>query len=212
MARKMKTRIKICGITRIEDALAAASAGADAIGLVFYSKSPRAVSIAQAKAICAELPPFITVVALFVDAKHADIDEILRSVPVDVLQFHGNETPDQCDKYGKPYIKAIRMRHDADLLAAVTQFHSAQGVLVDSYHPEEAGGTGETFDWTRVPADLEIPVILAGGLTPENVAMAIKQLHPYAVDVSSGVEKSKGVKDVEKIHAFVTAVNTINDE
>ena len=208
----MKTRIKICGITRTEDALAAASAGADAIGLVFYSRSPRAVSIAQAKAICTELPPFITVVGLFVDAEQGEVDEILRSVPLDVLQFHGNEAPKQCEMFDRPYIKAIRMTHEVDVPDAVRRYSSAQGLLVDTFHPNEAGGTGETFDWARVPAGLEMPIILAGGLAPTNVAEAIKQLHPYAVDVSSGVEQRKGVKDAKKIHDFVIAVNTINHE
>lgn len=204
----MTTRIKICGITRPEDAIAAADAGADAIGLVFYPKSPRAVTIEQAQAICTVLPPFITVVALFVDAEHFEIEDILAAVPIDLLQFHGSETPAQCDAFTTPYIKAIRMRDDADLIDAVRQYSSARGLLVDTFNPNEAGGTGEVFDWDRVPDGLDTPIILAGGLEPSNVGAAIQQLNPYAVDVSSGVEQGKGIKDVDKITAFVTAVRT----
>jgi len=204
----MTTRIKICGITRPEDGLAAANAGADAIGLVFYPKSPRAVTIEQAQAICAVLPPFVTVVALFVDAEHFEIADVLAAVPIDLLQFHGSETPAQCDAYATPYIKAIRMREDADLSEAAQQYSSARGILVDTFNPNEAGGTGEVFDWDRVPDGLDTPIILAGGLEPSNIKAAIQQLHPYAVDVSSGVELSKGIKDVGKIQAFVKAVYT----
>ena len=204
----MKTRIKICGITRPEDARVAAAAGVDAIGLVFYPKSPRAVTIQQAQAICAVLPPFITVVALFVDAEHFEIEDVLAAVPVDLLQFHGSETPVQCNAYATPYIKAIRMRDDADLTEAVRQYDSARGLLVDTFDPNEAGGTGEIFDWDRVPDGLDTPIILAGGLEPSNVGAAIQQLSPYAVDVSSGVEQSKGIKDADKIEAFIKAVRT----
>ena len=204
----MTTRIKICGITRPEDGLIAANAGADAIGLVFYPKSPRAVTIAQAQAICAILPPFISVVALFVDAEHFEIEDVLAEVPVDLLQFHGSETANQCQGFKKPYIKAIRMKDDADLADAAEQYSTARGLLVDTYNPLEAGGTGEVFDWERVPDGLDTPIILAGGLEPSNVAAAIQQINPYAVDVSSGVEVSKGIKDADKIRAFVTAVKT----
>jgi len=204
----MRTRIKICGITRPEDAIVAANAGADAIGLVFYPKSPRAVTIEQAQAICAVLPPFVTVVALFVDAEHFEIEDVLAAVPVDLLQFHGSETPVQCNAYAIPYIKAIRMRDDADLFEAVRQYDSARGLLVDTFDPNEAGGTGEIFDWDRVPDGLDTPIILAGGLEPSNVGAAIQQLSPYAVDVSSGVEQSKGIKDADKIQAFMKAVRS----
>jgi len=204
----MTTRIKICGITRPEDALTAANAGVDAIGLVFYPKSPRAITIEQAQAICAVLPPFVSVVALFVDAEHFEVEDVLAAVPVDLLQFHGSETPAQCQSFDRPYIKAIRMKDDADLVDAATQYAAARGLLVDTFNPDEAGGTGEIFDWDRVPEGLDTPIILAGGLEPSNVGSAIKQLSPYAVDVSSGVEMSKGIKDAEKIRAFVTAVYT----
>jgi phosphoribosylanthranilate isomerase len=206
----MPIRTKICGITRPEDGIAAARAGADAVGLVFYPKSPRAVTIEQAAAICAALPPFVTTVALFVDAEHFAIEDVLRGVPIDLLQFHGSETPAQCEAFATPYIKAIRMSEEADLVEVARQYGSARGLLVDAWSPTEAGGTGETFDWARVsPAmrgELETPIILAGGLHPGNVAESIAVVKPYAVDVSSGVEASKGIKDADKITAFIQAV------
>jgi len=205
----MKTRSKICGITRSEDALSAASAGADAIGLVFYPKSPRAVTIEQACAICAVLPPFVSVVGLFVDADHFEVEDVINAVPLDLLQFHGEETPAQCEAFKKPYIKAIRMRDDVDLVEAACQYSSARGLLVDTYNPDEAGGTGEVFDWDRVPDGLDTPIILAGGLEPGNVAEAVKRVRPYAVDVSSGVEQSKGIKDAGRIRAFINAVSMV---
>ena len=198
----MRIRVKICGITRVEDALAAA-AGADAIGLVFAEASPRCVMADQARAIVAALPPFITVVGLFVDAPAARIREVLGQVPLDLLQFHGRETPEDCRGYGRPYMKAIRMASGVDLKAEAHRYMDAAGLLIDSYHPQVAGGTGETFDWAQVPEDIGKPVILAGGLTPENVARAIQAVRPYAVDVSSGVEQSKGIKDAAKIAAFI---------
>lgn len=206
----MRIRTKICGITRPEDGIAAAMAGVDAIGLVFYPKSPRAVTIEQAARICAVLPPFVTVVGLFVDAEHFTINDVLRDVPIDLLQFHGSETPAQCEVYDIPYIKAIRMSEEADLYEAASHYQTARGLLVDAWSATEAGGTGETFDWGRVsPAtheELDTPIILAGGLHPGNVAAAIAAVRPYAVDVSSGVEAGKGIKDAAKITAFMQAV------
>ena len=203
----MPTRTKICGITRPEDGIAAALAGADAIGLVFYQKSPRAVSIEQATRICAALPPFVTTVALFVDAGQLAIDDVLDAVPIDLLQFHGNETPAQCEAFAKPYIKAIRMSEEADLAEAAGEYASARGLLVDAWSPTEAGGTGECFEWARVsPAmrdGLETPIILAGGLHSGNFAEAIATVTPYAVDVISGVEVSKGSNDIAKTTAFM---------
>ncbi|MDX1524469.1 MAG: phosphoribosylanthranilate isomerase [Anaerolineae bacterium] len=193
-----RTRIKICGITRPEDALAVAAAGADAIGLVFYAKSPRAVTVAQAQAIISVLPPFVTRVGLFVDASTAELDEVLDQVELDVLQFHGNETLAQCEAAGKEYIKAVRVQETADILKAVEQYPTASALLLDTYHPTKAGGTGETFDWTKIPATLAKPYVLAGGLTAENVQAAIAAVKPYAVDVSGGVEESKGVKSAKK--------------
>jgi phosphoribosylanthranilate isomerase len=201
-------RSKICGITRVEDALAAAEAGADAIGLVFYAKSPRAVSVQQAREIIAALPPFVTSVGLFVDASRCELGEILDAVPLDLLQFHGDETPDECDHYGRPYIKALRVKPGDDIAAQVARYANARGVLLDTFVPGIPGGTGEAFDWSLVPAQLSKPVILAGGLTAANVAQAIGQVRPFAVDISGGVESAKGIKDAAKIHAFMEAVRS----
>ncbi|SIN85880.1 phosphoribosylanthranilate isomerase [Sulfurivirga caldicuralii] len=200
------TRVKICGITRPEDALAAANAGADAIGLVFYPDSPRAIDIATAWEILEVVPPFVTTVGLFVDADPEWIEEILVEVPLDVLQFHGNESPEQCEQFAHPYIKAIRMRPDTDLSAIAKRYADAQGLLLDTYRPGVPGGTGEVFDWSLVQQPCDKPIILAGGLTPDNVADAIAQVQPWAVDVSGGVEKEKGLKDSSKINAFMAAV------
>ena len=201
-------RSKICGITRIEDALSAAEAGADAIGLVFYAKSPRAVSVQQARAIIAALPPFVTTVGLFVDASRQELDKILAAVPLDLLQFHGDESPAFCEALQRPYIKALRVKPGDDLAAQVAAYGQASGVLLDTYVPGIPGGTGEAFDWSLVPQGLNKPIILAGGLVAENVAAAIRQVRPYAVDVSGGVEAGKGIKDAEKIRAFMRAVKT----
>ncbi|KPZ03695.1 N-anthranilate isomerase [Pseudomonas tremae] len=199
-------RSKICGITRIEDALAAVEAGTDAIGLVFYPKSPRAVTVLQARAIIAALPPFVTTVGLFVNASRCELNETLDAVALDMLQFHGDETPEECDGYHRPYIKALRVKAGDDIASACRAYRNARGVLLDTYVEGVPGGTGETFDWALIPDDLDKPVILAGGLTSANVAQAIAQVRPYAVDVSGGVEKSKGIKDREKILAFMSAV------
>lgn len=206
---KSRTRIKICGITRPEDALAVAAAGADAIGLVFYAKSPRAVTIAQAQAIISVLPPFVTRVGLFVDASQEELDRILDQVELDVVQFHGNETLAQCESAGKEYMKAVRVQDTADILAAIEKYPSASALLLDTYHPSLPGGTGETFDWSKIPADLGKPVVLAGGLTADNVGLAVNSVKPYAVDVSGGVEQSKGIKSADKIAQFVAAVNGV---
>lgn len=198
-------RVKICGITRVEDALAAAAAGADAIGLVFYAKSPRAVDIEQAREILAALPPFVTTVGLFVDAERSELERILASVPLDLLQFHGDESVQQCEAFGRPYIKALRVKAGDDIAAQVARYPSAQGILLDAYVEGVPGGTGEAFDWSLIPQALSKPLILAGGLRPDNVADAVSRVRPYAVDVSGGVEASKGVKDVEKVGAFIRA-------
>lgn len=200
------TRIKICGITRVEDALAAARSGADAIGLVFYERSPRHVGIAQAVQLAAALPPFVTTVGLFVNAEAAFVREVLRAVPLDVLQFHGDESPEYCAQFSKPYLKAIRVKAGVDLLQCASDFCGAKGLLLDAHVEGIPGGTGATFDWTLIPGNLPLPVILSGGLDPENVAAAIQQVRPYAVDVSSGVEASKGIKDAAKIAAFINEV------
>lgn len=199
-------RSKICGITRVEDALLAAEAGADAIGLVFYAKSPRAVDVRQARAIVATLPPFVTTVGLFVNASRCEINEILDAVPLDLLQFHGDERAADCAGYHRPYVKALRVQPGDDVRARCAEFPQAAGILLDTFVPGVPGGTGQAFDWSLVPADPGCPIILAGGLDAENVAAAIRQVRPWAVDVSGGVEAGKGVKDAAKVRAFVAAV------
>jgi len=199
-------RSKICGITRLEDALAAVDAGADAIGFVFYAKSPRAVTVQQARAIIAGLPPFVTTVGLFVNASRCELGEILDAVPLDLLQFHGDETSEQCEGYHRPYIKALRVKAGDDIAAACKAYPGASGILLDTYVEGVPGGTGAAFDWSLVPQGLSKPIILAGGLTVDNVAEAIARVKPYAVDVSGGVEQSKGIKDRTKIEAFMRAV------
>lgn len=203
----MTTRIKICGITRIEDLISVAQAGADAIGLVFYPPSPRNVSIQQAVELLAHLPPFVTVVGLFVNASADTVREVMVRVNLDVLQFHGDESPDYCAQFGKPYLKAIRVKAGVDLPHCAARYASAQGLLLDAYVEGIHGGTGASFDWALIPKDLPLPVILSGGLDPQNVAAAIRQVQPYAVDVSSGVEAAKGVKDAEKVVGFMRAVS-----
>lgn len=205
----MRTRVKICGITRPDDALAAARAGADAVGLVFYAKSPRAVTINEAQGVARALPPFVTTVGLFVDAAPDDIREVLQSVSLDLLQFHGNEAPDQCRVYGRPYLKAVRMCETTDLAAVARSYHDAAGLLVDTYVEGVPGGTGRAFDWSRLPSSLSRPLILAGGLTPDNVAEAVGRVRPWAVDVSGGVESAPGVKDAARIEAFIRGVNSV---
>lgn len=201
-------RSKICGITRVDDALTAAKAGADAIGLVFYAKSPRAVDVRQAREIVAALPPFVTTVGLFVNASRCEINEILDAVPLDMLQFHGDETPAQCEGFHRPWFKALRVGNGEDIEAQVARYANASGILLDTFVSGVPGGTGERFDWSLIPAALAKPLILAGGLTSENVQQAIAQVRPYAVDVSGGVEASKGVKDASKVMAFVGRVRS----
>lgn len=200
------TRIKICGITRVQDALAVARSGADAIGLVFYERSPRYVHRAQAVELVRALPPFVTTVGLFVNAVPAFVREVLTAVPLDVLQFHGDETPAYCEQFNKPYLKAIRVKMGVDLLQCAADYGHAQGLLLDAFIEGIPGGTGASFDWALIPKNLALPVILSGGLQASNVAVAIQQVRPYAVDVSSGVEINKGIKDATKIAAFVNEV------
>jgi phosphoribosylanthranilate isomerase len=202
----MNTRVKICGITRVEDALEAAKQGSDAIGLVFYAASPRNVSNEVARAIVAALPPFVSVVGLFVNASRANIDAVLAEVRLDVLQFHGDETPDDCSQFNLPFLKAIRVNADTNLLQYANDFRHAQALLLDAHSEAAYGGTGQTFDWNLIPAELSKPIILAGGLNADNVEQAIMQVKPYAVDVSGGVERSKGIKDADKIAAFMQGV------
>ncbi|QPK63856.1 phosphoribosylanthranilate isomerase [Methylomonas sp. LL1] len=203
----MRTRVKICGFTQVEDALAAAGLGVDAIGLVFYPPSPRNVSISRAKAIVQALPAFVTVVGLFVDAEPAWIDEVLAEVNIDCLQFHGDETPEECKLFGKPYIKAIRMKPDTQLAEIEQHYAGAAGLLLDAYHPGVQGGSGSGFDWDMIPPDCQLPIILAGGLSPDNAALAVQRVRPYALDVSSGVEAAKGIKDAAKMADFIRITN-----
>ena len=202
----MRTRIKICGITREQDGVAASRLGADAIGLVFYPPSPRAVTLSQAKAIVKSLPPFVTVVGLFVNEERSAIERILSEVPLDLLQFQGDESAEACCGFGRPWIKAIHMREDIDLASVEQEYAAASGLLLDTYQAGLPGGTGRVFDWNRIPPSLAGKIILAGGLNGDNVEQAVRQLHPYAVDVSGGVEASKGIKDAAKIEAFIAGV------
>ena len=203
------TRVKICGITRVQDVQAVVNSGAHAIGLLFYEKSPRYVSVQQAVQLAQAIPPFVTVVGLFVNAEADFVRMVLQQVPLGLLQFHGDETPEFCRQFGQPYIKAIRVKAGVDLLQCAARFSSARALLLDAHVEGVEGGTGKTFDWTLIPK-LPLPVILSGGLHPANVADAIKQVRPYAVDVSSGVEAAKGIKDAVKITAFINEVNNID--
>jgi len=200
------TRIKICGITRPEDALRAAELGADAIGLIFYAGSARHVTAARAREVIDRLPPFVTTVGLFVDAPRAEVDAVLSVVPLDLLQFHGDETPAYCEGFDRPYIKAIAAAPGVDLLQSAGFHAKARALLVDAYVPGVAGGTGVQADWSAIPRNLPIPVVLAGGLHAGNVSEAIRTVQPWAVDVSSGVEQSRGIKDHNKMAAFVRGV------
>jgi phosphoribosylanthranilate isomerase len=205
-------RIKICGITSVADGLAAVQSGAHAIGLVFYEKSPRAVNLPQAKEITAAVGPFVTVVGLFVDADPQFVRDAAAVAGLHLLQFHGNESRDYCEQFGRPYMKALRMRPELDVLQAINEYPSASGILLDAYRPGVPGGTGETFDWQRVPVGSPRPLVLAGGLTPTNVAAAIRATGVYGVDVSGGVESSPGKKDNEKIDQFIhNARNALSD-
>ncbi len=202
----LRTRVKICGITRLQDAVFAANIGVDAIGLVFYANSLRAVEINQAQMIIQQLPPFVTTVGLFVDAEPNFVQHILTKVPLDILQFHGEETPEYCASFTRPYIKALRMRPNTDVGQYAKKYIQAQALLLDSYVKGTKGGTGITFDWQQVPTNISKPIIIAGGLTPNNVAQVITKLQPYAVDVSGGVESTKGIKDTEKMTVFMQGV------
>ena len=203
----MRTRVKICGFTRVEDAVYAAQLGVDAIGLVFYPPSPRHVEIEQAIKIVNVLPAFTSVVALFVDEREARIREVLARVPIDCIQFHGDEHAKNCRIYGKRYIKAVRMWNGIDITALAHHYRDAAGLLLDAFHPGAKGGTGSQFDWGLIPKKCSLPVILAGGLDETNAKQAVEAVRPYALDVSSGVEAAKGVKNSLKMAAFIQQVN-----
>jgi phosphoribosylanthranilate isomerase len=200
----MATAVKICGITRVEDGLAASCAGAHAIGLVFHAASPRAVSVEAAREIARSLPPFVTAVGLFVDAPAEQVRTVLQAVPLQLLQFHGAEPPDYCAQFPLPYLKAVRVEAGVDLLQYAVRYSAAKGLLLDAFVAGSHGGTGNAFDWDLIPPNLPLPVVLAGGLTPDNVGEAIRRVRPWAVDVSSGVEQEKGIKDAARVAAFIT--------
>lgn len=202
----MRTRVKICGFTRVEDAVFAARTGVDALGLVFYPPSPRNVGIEQAANIVKALPAFISVVGLFVDEHEQRVREVLDAVPIDLIQFHGGEEAAYCRLFKRPYVKAVQMRDSTDIQTLADEYHDASGLLLDAYHPDAKGGTGQRFNWGLIPKECSQPIILAGGLKPENVRQAVETVRPYAVDVSSGVESCKGIKDTEKMTVFVNEV------
>jgi phosphoribosylanthranilate isomerase len=204
--RVSRTRVKICGITRVEDALAAVAAGADALGFVFYRKSPRAVTGQHAADIVASLPAFVSTVGLFVDAEPEEVEGVLAQCPLDILQFHGAEDAAYCQRFGRPYLKALRMRDTVDVVDFAASHSGACGLLLDSYRPGVPGGTGEVFDWQRIPKKLSLPLVLAGGLRADNVESAIAECHPWAVDVSGGVESGAGIKCQQAVADFIAAV------
>ncbi|WP_373510899.1 phosphoribosylanthranilate isomerase [Thiocapsa sp.] len=206
----MRTRVKICGLTRRADLDAAVAAGVDAVGFVFHPSSPRAVSPEEAHDLCAGLPPFVTAVGLFVDASAEEIRAILNRVPLELLQFHGEEDPELCASFGRRWIKAVRMRPGVDLAAQRRRYEQAAGLLLDTFDPARPGGTGQRFDWDRIPTALAPSIVLAGGLDADNVGEAICLVRPFAVDVSGGVEASKGIKDHDKIRDFMQRVNDVD--
>ena len=202
-----RTRVKICGITSAEDALLAVNAGADAIGLVFYEPSPRYVDVDRAAHIASVIPPFVSIVALFVNASVDQVKAVLENLPVSLLQFHGDESASFCEQFKRPYIKALRMKPGVDVTSACFNYLSAQGILLDAYRKGVPGGTGECFDWQAIPKDLCRPIVLAGGLHPDNIAAAIASVNPAAVDVSGGVESFAGAKDSRRVIEFIHQVN-----
>ena len=202
------TKVKICGFTEPDNARDASIAGVDAVGLVFYDKSPRNVDVQKAQEIIDALPPFVNRVGLFVNANPSFVDEILCEVPLDTLQFHGDESLLDCTQYQMPFIKSLRVRPDTNVVQVAEQFSSASAILLDSFNPSSFGGTGEAFDWSLACVDISLPIILAGGLNSHNVSSAIRQVRPYAVDASSGVESAPGVKDIDKIEAFIRNTNS----
>jgi phosphoribosylanthranilate isomerase len=205
----MTTRVKICGLTRPEDVSAAVSCGADALGLVFYEPSPRSVSPRQAAKLVRAVPPFVTVVGLFVNPEPAWVRTVLDQVPLDVLQFHGDEPAAFCQQFGRRWIKAIRVRDGGQIEAAFEAYRQASGLLVDAWVPDRYGGTGQSFNWALIPQRRPLPLVLAGGLSSDNVARAVSEVRPWAVDVSGGVECRKGIKDIQKLSDFIKEVHRV---
>ena len=207
----MRTRVKICGITRPEDALAAVRCGADAIGLVFHPASPRFVQLDVARAVAMAVPAYVAIVGLFVNATVAEIERALEQVPLTLLQFHGQESNESCSRYGIPFTKAVHMVKGVDVNPALLAYPDSRGFLLDTFVAGIPGGTGQVFDWSMIPQDLSAPIILAGGLTAQNVGNAVLRVRPYAVDVSGGVEVTKGIKDAKRIEEFIVAVQTADE-
>lgn len=210
MTDYMRTRVKICGLRTVEHIQLVADCGADAIGLVFHESSPRHVDLKTAQMLRQSVPAFMTVAALFLDAEDALIEQVIDQVNPDCLQFHGSETPDYCEQWQRPYIKGIPMGSVDDANAYADAYNGAQGFLLDSHAAGRQGGSGDTFDWSKIPSDFHYPLILAGGLTPLNVASAVAQVRPWAVDVSSGVESAKGIKDDSLIRQFCNEVKRVD--
>lgn len=202
-----RTRVKICGFTDTDQAQFAAQMGIDALGLVFYPPSPRAIDCTQAQAIIRSLPPFITIVALFVNETAEQINQVLKQTGADMIQFHGDESPEFCRSFARPFIKAIRVQDDTDIIAESKRYTDARGLLLDAWHPDSHGGTGTQFNWDQVPDQCELPLILAGGLTPDNIQQALHTSQLDTVDISSGVEFAKGQKSPEKIASFLQQIN-----
>ncbi len=205
----MSTRVKICGLTRAEDVADAVQAGADALGFVFYQPSPRAVTIARASELVRQVPAFVTTVGLFVNPSADEVRATLDQVPLDLLQFHGDETPEFCAQFQRRWIKAVRVQNAEQIERAFQDYAQASGLLVDAYDPQRYGGTGQSFNWSLIPASRPLPLILAGGLSSANVSGAVEQVRPWAVDVSGGVERSKGIKDIDKISDFIKEVRRV---
>lgn len=208
----IRTRVKICGITRPEDAVEAARLGVDAIGLVFYEKSPRNVTLQQAKAVCDALTGFVSVVSLFMDPAKEQVERVLQACPIDLIQFHGKETADFCESFARPYIKAVGMADESEFRQTASIYASAKALLLDSHATGAAGGTGKTFDWNKIPENYKQSIVLAGGLTPENAAEAIHKVRPYALDLSSGVESQAGIKDPKLMAQLMNEVKRVDCE
>lgn len=202
----MITKVKFCGITNLQDAISAAELGADALGFVFYPKSPRFISPKNAKEIIKKLPPFISMVGLFVNQSKSEVEEVIKDCPLNLLQFHGDENESFCKQYNLPYIKAITMKSDVDLLKCIQEYNSAKALLLDTFSKVARGGSGEVFDWKMIPPNTLKPIIVAGGLTPENVQTLLEVISPYGVDVSSGIEINKGLKDYKLMKKFILGV------
>jgi phosphoribosylanthranilate isomerase len=199
-------KVKFCGITNLEDAINASKLGADALGFVFYSKSSRFISPKEANEIIQKLPPFISSVGLFVNQSKKEIEDVIKACSLNLLQFHGDEDELFCKQFNLPYIKAISMKPDINLLKCIEHYHSAKALLLDSYSKETRGGSGKVFNWNSIPPNTPLPLIIAGGLNPNNVKILLELIVPYGVDVSSGIESSKGLKDYQLMKKFILGV------